>query len=87
MRTRWENERGNLDKVRHLREQIEQTKLEIEQAENAYDLQKAAELKYGKLPELEKQLVAEEQRAGASSDASRTGVSAPGRSGQRGGGA
>ncbi|MEM9915147.1 MAG: ATP-dependent chaperone ClpB [Planctomycetota bacterium] len=61
MRAQWENERGNLDKVRQLREQIEQTKLEIEQAEQGYNLDKAAELKYGKLPELEKQLTAEEQ--------------------------
>ncbi|MEO0514230.1 MAG: ATP-dependent chaperone ClpB [Planctomycetota bacterium] len=62
MRTQWENERGNLDKVRQLREQIEQTKLEIEQAEQSYSLDKAAELKYGQLPELEKQLAAEESK-------------------------
>jgi ATP-dependent Clp protease ATP-binding subunit ClpB len=61
MRAQWENEKGDLDKVRHLREQIEQTKLQIEQAEQGYDLNKAAELKYGKLPELEKQLAAAEQ--------------------------
>ena len=60
MRARWENERGNVDKVRHLREAIEQTRHEIEVAEQAYDLQKAAELKYGRLPELEKQLAKEE---------------------------
>lgn len=63
MRTQWENERGNLDKVRQLREQIEQTKLEIEQAEQSYSLDKAAELKYGQLPELEKQLAQEESRS------------------------
>ena len=63
MRTQWENERGNLDKVRHLREAIEQTKLEIEQAEQAYNLDQAAELKYGKLPDLEKQLAHEESRS------------------------
>ena len=62
MRARWEKERGAVTEVRGLRERIEQTKLEIEQAENAYDLQKAAELKYGTLPGLEKQL-ADEQRA------------------------
>ncbi len=60
MRAQWENERGGVSKVRELREQIEQTKLQIEQAENAYDLQKAAELKYGTLPELEKKLAAAE---------------------------
>ncbi|MEM9752387.1 MAG: AAA family ATPase, partial [Planctomycetota bacterium] len=56
MRAQWEHERGGVGQVRELREQIEQTKLQIEQAETAYDLQKAAELKYGTLPELEKQL-------------------------------
>jgi ATP-dependent Clp protease ATP-binding subunit ClpB len=56
MKARWEQERGGVSKVRELREQIEQTKLAIEQAEQKYDLNKAAELKYGKLPELEKQL-------------------------------
>ena len=62
MRARWEKERGAVTEVRGLREEIERTRLEIEQAENGYDLQKAAELKYGKLPELERKL-AEEQRA------------------------
>ena len=73
MRAQWENERGNLDKVRHLREEIEQTKLAIEQAEQGYNLDKAAELKYGKLPDLEKQLAAEEATAhGPSADAAAT---------------
>ncbi|MEM6854959.1 MAG: Clp protease N-terminal domain-containing protein, partial [Planctomycetota bacterium] len=63
MRAQWENERGNLDKVRQLREQIEQTKLEIEQAEQGYNLDKAAELKYGRLPGLEKQLAEEESKS------------------------
>ncbi|MEM9418055.1 MAG: ATP-dependent chaperone ClpB [Planctomycetota bacterium] len=71
MRAQWENERGNVDKVRHLREEIEQTKLAIEQAEQSYELEKAAELKYGKLPELEKQLTHEESHtAETDSDAS-----------------
>jgi ATP-dependent Clp protease ATP-binding subunit ClpB len=56
LRARWEQEKGGVDRVRQLREQIEQTRHEMEQAEQAYDLNKAAELKYGKLPELEKQL-------------------------------
>lgn len=68
MRAQWENERGNLDKVRHLREDIEQTKLEIEQAEQGYNLDKAAELKYGKLPDLEKQLAAEEAKSAGDGD-------------------
>jgi len=61
LRARWEQEKGGVDKVRQLREQIEQTRHEMEQAEQAYDLNKAAELKYGKLPELEKQLQQLEQ--------------------------
>ncbi|WP_184679198.1 ATP-dependent chaperone ClpB [Algisphaera agarilytica] len=72
MRAQWENERGNVDKVRQLREEIEQTKLAIEQAEQSYELEKAAELKYGKLPELEKQLASEEvsdEARGASGEA------------------
>jgi len=56
MRAQWESEREDLGKGQKLREQIEQTKLEIEHAEQAYDLNKAAELKYGTLPELEKKL-------------------------------
>ncbi|MEM1446282.1 MAG: ATP-dependent chaperone ClpB [Planctomycetota bacterium] len=61
MRAQWEHERGGVGQVRELREKIEQTKLQIEQAENSYDLQKAAELKYGTLPELEKKLASLEQ--------------------------
>ena len=68
MRAQWEAERGAITEVRGLREEIEQAKLEIEQAENAYDLQKAAELKYGKLPELERKL-AEQQKTEAQDDA------------------
>ena len=60
MQAQWESEREDLGKGQKLREQIEQTKLEIEHAEQAYDLNKAAELKYGSLPELEKQLAAAE---------------------------
>jgi ATP-dependent Clp protease ATP-binding subunit ClpB len=56
MRTQWELEKGSIDKLQHLREQIEQTRHQIEQAERAYDLNRAAELKHGVLPELEKQL-------------------------------
>ena len=48
--------------MRALREQMEQVKIEIAQAERAYDLNKAAELKYGKLIELERQLKAEQTR-------------------------
>ncbi|MBI3322702.1 MAG: AAA family ATPase, partial [Candidatus Omnitrophica bacterium] len=62
MKARWEAEKKALQKVRGLREQIEQTRLNIEQAERAYDLDKAAQLKYGKLLELEKKLAEEEKR-------------------------
>ncbi|MDE5879509.1 MAG: AAA family ATPase, partial [Desulfovibrio sp.] len=56
MRKQWESEKGSIDNVREIKEQIEQTKLAIEQAERAYDLNRAAELKYSKLLELEKKL-------------------------------
>ncbi|MEX0886804.1 MAG: ATP-dependent chaperone ClpB [Phycisphaeraceae bacterium] len=62
MRAQWDSEKGAVDKVRQLREQIEQVRHEIEQAERGYDLEKAAQLKYGRLPELQKQLEAEEAR-------------------------
>lgn len=56
MRVQWENEKQELDGVRSLREEIEQTKREIEEAERQYDLNRAAELKHGTLPDLERQL-------------------------------
>ncbi|HTD43157.1 MAG TPA: AAA family ATPase, partial [Bryobacteraceae bacterium] len=56
LKAQWQADQETLKKQRDLRAQIEQTKLEIEQAERAYDLNKAAELKYGKLTNLEKQL-------------------------------
>jgi ATP-dependent Clp protease ATP-binding subunit ClpB len=56
LKAQWQADQETLKKQRDLRAQIEQTKVEIEQAERAYDLNKAAELKYGKLTALEKQL-------------------------------
>lgn len=56
MRQQWESEKGSIDAVRQIKEDIEQTRLAIEQAERAYDLNKAAELKYSKLLELENKL-------------------------------
>ena len=53
---RWQREKDAVQRLRQLREQVEQTKLEIEQAERQYDLNRAAELKYGKLAGLERQL-------------------------------
>ncbi len=62
MRAQWESEKQALQKVRALREQIEQLRLQIEQAERAYNLEKAAELKHGKLPEALRQLEAREKQ-------------------------
>lgn len=63
MKAKWENEKQSIGKVQKLREQIEQTNAEIERAERSYDLNKAAELKYGKMPELQKELEHEEEIA------------------------
>ncbi len=60
LRGQWEAEKGSIDSVRDIKERIEQTRLAIEQAERAYDLNRAAELKYSTLHELEKQLTAAE---------------------------
>ena len=63
MKARWENEKTAIQKVQKLREQIEQVNADIQKAEHAYDLGKAAELKYGKLPSLKEQLAKEEEIA------------------------
>ena len=60
MKAKWENEKQAIGKVQKLREEIEQVNSQIEKAERNYELSKAAELKYGKLPELQKQLQVEE---------------------------
>ncbi|MFP4317223.1 MAG: ATP-dependent chaperone ClpB [Desulfovibrionales bacterium] len=52
----WEKEKGTINSLRQLKEDIEKTRHEIEQAERSYDLNRAAELRYGKLTELEKEL-------------------------------
>ena len=65
MKAKWENEKNAIGKVQTLREQIEQTNADIEKAQREYDLNKAAELKYGKLPQLQKQLEEEEKIAAA----------------------
>ena len=61
MKAKWENEKTAIGKVQKLREEIEQTNAQIEQAERNYDLNKVAELRYGKLPELQKELQHEEE--------------------------
>ena len=63
MKAQWENEKDAIAKVQTLRERIEQLNREIEQAEQAYDLETAARLKYGELPEARKQLEEEERLA------------------------
>ncbi len=63
MKAKWENEKQSIDKVRRLREEIEQVSAQLEKAENEYDLNRAAELKYGRLPALRKELEAQEALA------------------------
>ena len=63
MKAQWENEKNAIGKVQQLREQIEKLGAQIEQAEQSYDLETAARLKYGELPELRKQLAQEEALA------------------------
>ena len=65
MNAQWENEKNAIAQVQQLREQLEDLNRQIEDAEQRYDLEKAAELKYGRLPELQKRLQAEEQKAAA----------------------
>ncbi len=68
LKTRWQNEKDAVQRLRELREQIETTRTEVERASQAADYAKASELKYGRLSELERQLTAEESA-----------ISAPGR--------
>ncbi len=63
MKARWENERTSISRVQKLREELEQVAADIEKAERAYDLNKAAELKYGRLPALQKELSEQEALA------------------------
>ena len=61
-KAQWDNEKVDVERVRKLREEIEQVNKDIEKAQQSYDLNKAAELQYGKLPQLQKQLEAEETK-------------------------
>ena len=61
MKAKWENEKNAIGRVQQLRERIEQINRDIESAEQSYDLEKAAKLKYGDLPEAKKQLEQEEK--------------------------
>ncbi len=61
-KAQWENEKSSVDKLSKLREEIEHVNGQIQAAKQAYDLNKAAELQYGKLPQLQKELEEEEER-------------------------
>ncbi len=63
MKAKWDIEKGNIEHLQKLREEIEATNAEIERAQNSYDLTRAAELRYGKLPELKRQLEEYEKKA------------------------
>ena len=63
MRAQWENEKKAISEVKGTKQQIEEVKHQMEEAERNYDLEKLAQLKYGTLPELEKKLEEEKQKA------------------------
>jgi ATP-dependent Clp protease ATP-binding subunit ClpB len=62
MKAKWQSEKEEIEKMRGLKSQLEETKLQLEQARQANDLNRAAELQYGRIPELEKLLAAEQER-------------------------
>ncbi|MDR4476576.1 MAG: ATP-dependent chaperone ClpB [Nitrospira sp.] len=64
LKTRWESEKNSVGKLRKIRQQIEEVKQQIERSERAYDLNKVAELRYGELPRLERELELEQQSLG-----------------------
>src|SRR5439155_16666960 len=66
LRAQWEAEKGAIGKIRELAEQVEQTRLDLERAEQSADLQKAAELRYGRLPQLQQEL--DQAQAAATGD-------------------
>ena len=74
MKARWEAEKESIGRAQKIREEIEATNAAIEQAQNAYDLNRAAELKYGKLPELQKQLAEAEEKEGTATTLLRNAV-------------
>ena len=65
MRAKWENEKKTIAEVKGTKQQIEEVKHQMEEAERNYDLEKLAQLKYGTLPELEKKLEEEKENAAA----------------------
>ncbi len=64
MKAQWDNEKTSVERLSRLREEIEEVNRQIQAATQVYDLNKAAELQYGKLPELQKELASEEARVG-----------------------
>lgn len=71
LKIRWESEKASVAQLRKTREAIEEVKRSIEQAERAYDLNRVAELRYGELPRLERQLASEQQKLGEKQGESR----------------
>lgn len=64
-KAQWDNEKASVEKVQKIREEMEALNKEIQKAQRSYDLEKAAELQYGKLPQLQKQLAEEEEKVKA----------------------
>jgi ATP-dependent Clp protease ATP-binding subunit ClpB len=62
MKAKWQSEKDEIEKMRAAKEQLEQAKLELEQARQAGDLTRAAELQYGRIPEIEKELESKQER-------------------------
>jgi ATP-dependent Clp protease ATP-binding subunit ClpB len=71
LKTRWDSEKASVSRLRKTREAIEEVKLAIEKAERAYDLNRVAELRYGELPRLERELELEQQQLGKKQGESR----------------
>ena len=71
MRAQYESEKAAIQKVQHLREELEQLRRKVEEAERQYDLNRAAELRHGTLPELQRRLAAEEERLAGKQGASK----------------
>ncbi len=71
LKTRWDSEKASVSRLRKTREAIEEVKLAIEKAERAYDLNRVAELRYGELPRLERELTIEQQQLGKKQGESR----------------
>jgi len=71
LKARWESEKASVSRLRKTRESIEEVKLAIEKAERAYDLNRVAELRYGELPRLERELSIEQEQLGKKQGESR----------------